>query len=817
MFLRLAMAVLFSFALLQGAKIELVKEGKSDYVILLPEKALPATVRAAKDLKEYVKKATGADLPLLRGEKSTKPAVKMGFLKVTEPEGFIIKAEGKDLHISGDDSKGDPEVIGFFTSARTGSWYGVCAFLHEYAGVRWLFPGEKGEYVPKSKNLSFEIETVKKAPFMEFRKFGPIFFRDKSKKKEDKEISVWARRNGTGYSRGFDGSHSWHFWEQSTDLFLKHPEFFPLINGRRQAAGGHYMKICTTNPGALDTFARYIIDKQRKRTSVMQTLSPSDGLGFCECDRCRALDTVRPDGSVSLTDRIVTYCNEMAKRVNKELPEQTFGLYAYSVFADPPEKTVLAPNITVMNVKNCSSISYYVPAERKKHLEQLLSWRKRLKRLYFYSYPEGMGGLDMPCANAESIRELYKNLVAADIRGFSMNLSSSMAACGLNHYLYARMSFDPNQDFEKLYADALNAAYGKNAPLIRSYFADVENRLRRFVMAGVEENVGMGFVKRIPDTFTRDTYKGLYESWIAKLRKAEKEETDSGMKARLGMLRLNLEYAETTRQLVAHSMAILKKADRKLIDEAVKLAAAREDMQMKMAKLPDNHNISYVKKRADQFRLALDSAVFKIMQAGGVREITAPTVTGKVKVDGVFDEPFWKNLTPGVIESAMHDGKPFAVKGKFRAALCGDELLLGFEYEEPRMAFVADNLKKPQTRVWDENNLDIFLDPSGDGSCYYHIISNSLGTIFTEKMVNGKSETWVGKVRSAAKARNNGWDVELAIPLKELAGTKVWKNKTWGFNCARVRRTVNPPEYSCWSCTFGKFNVPGRFGRIHFK
>ena len=181
---------------------------------------------------------------------------------------------------------------------------------------------------------------------MEFRKFGPIYFKERSKSKLNKEIHIWARRNGTGYSRGFDGSHSWAFWERSTDLFLTHPEYFPLINGKRQAIGGQYMKICTTNPGALDTFARYIIQKQRKRTDVMQTLSPSDGLGFCECANCRALDTVNPDGSVSLTDRIVTYCNEMAKRVNKELPEQHFGLYAYSVFAEPPVKTVPSSTIS---------------------------------------------------------------------------------------------------------------------------------------------------------------------------------------------------------------------------------------------------------------------------------------------------------------------------------------------------------------------------------------------------------------------------------------------------------------------------------------
>ena len=39
----------------------------------------------------------------------------------------------------------------------------------------------------------------------------------------------------------------------------------------------------------------------------------------------------------------------------------------------------------------------------------------------------------------------------------------------------------------------------------------------------------------------------------------------------------------------------------------------------------------------------------------------------------------------------------------------------------------------------------------------------------------------------------------------------------WGMNFCRVRRTVNPGEYSCWSPTFGDFNRPERFGRIVVK
>ena len=283
------------------------------------------------------------------------------------------------------------------------------------------------------------------------------------------------------------------------------------------------------------------------------------------------------------------------------------------------------------------------------------------------------------------------------------------------------------------------------------------------------------------------------------------------------MIRRNLDYAETTRRLVLTSLGILNKYSPEEVEKAVKLAVKRETVQKSMAKLPDNHNTPYVKKRADQFRLALDSAVFKIMKAGGARNTVAVPVRGAVKLDGVLDEKFWQEAKLETIESAMLDSRPLQVKSSLRAVVVNDELHLGIECMEPRMSFLKDNLKKRNSRVWDENNLDIFIDPSGNGSYYFQIIVNSLGTLYTGKLVNGKSTLWNGNVRAGAKYFKDRWCVEIAVPLKELANGKEWKNKAWGFNCARVRRTVSPPEYTCWSCTFGKFNMPGRFGKIHFK
>ena len=52
---------------------------------------------------------------------------------------------------------------------------------------------------------------------------------------------------------------------------------------------------------------------------------------------------------------------------------------------------------------------------------------------------------------------------------------------------------------------------------------------------------------------------------------------------------------------------------------------------------------------------------------------------------------------------------------------------------------------------------------------------------------------------------------------KKMVSSKDYLGDIWGMNFCRVRRTVNPSEYSCWSPTFGDFHRPERFGRIVIK
>ncbi|HAH88322.1 MAG TPA: hypothetical protein DCL60_13225, partial [Armatimonadetes bacterium] len=50
------------------AALTIVDGGKSDYEIVVAKNALPITVRAAQDLQEYVQKATGAKLEIVKAD-----------------------------------------------------------------------------------------------------------------------------------------------------------------------------------------------------------------------------------------------------------------------------------------------------------------------------------------------------------------------------------------------------------------------------------------------------------------------------------------------------------------------------------------------------------------------------------------------------------------------------------------------------------------------------------------------------------------------------------------------------------------------------
>lgn len=126
--------------------------------------------------------------------------------------------------------------------------------------------------------------------------------------------------------------------------------------------------------------------------------------------------------------------------------------------------------------------------------------------------------------------------------------------------------------------------------------------------------------------------------------------------------------------------------------------------------------------------------------------------------------------------------------------------------------------------LWEQEVVEIFLDPFGDGLCYFEIEINPLNTvtdIVARRTWTGlkKDITWDCKgLETAVGTLAYGWVVGFRIPFASLGDCHPEKNPVWRANFYRIDRPLNQPrELSAWSPTFvGTFHVPYRFGTVRF-
>ncbi len=799
-----------------------VKNGKSDYVIVLSSKAQQQVVRAAaNDLRTYIFKATGAKLPIVKeAQKGSRPAFMLGFIPVDKPEGFVVKTQGRDIHISGNDTAGDVYNNHWANGARVGTWFGVADFLEKQLGIRWFFPGDLGEFVPKRADWDVPELNYSDAPRFESRRLG-YQTRKGMSPKQVLEMQLFMRRNRVGHTNSWCAWHSWLHYLKKEDYFNKHPEYFAYVGGRRLAtySHGHGLQICTTNPKALDQMAENMMEdlRKRKRPSMLP-LSPNDGGQMCECANCQALDDgLRPDGSRIMTTRMMTYANEMAKRITKHFPNQTFGMYAYSFYAEGVSKVKVHPSVTIMEVLNDSGLSYYNPQIRANHLKNLKAWRSVLNKLFYYATPEGMGGLELPCGQFRNISMLYDNLYAAGVTGIDMNNTTSYTASALNNYFFLKYAWGGIKDREKFYAETLRDCYGKTAaPVMKAYFEDIEKRFEKYAKNGLQENRSMGYVPRYPGVL-QQVYPGLAENWLPKLKAAATKTADKGQKARIQLAIDNLEYCKVTVRLfaVASKLVVAARPDAKLAAEALKLTQMRKTMLQKTRPLPGNSPADTAGTERT-YRLPFDANVFSFMMASSARKSGSTTrIAAAPQLDGKLDEAFWKNIKPMRIELNKDNANPFKVGADLYLARHNGELYMGIRCEEPMMAKNQDSGVRPDSPVWDENCIDLFF-ATPDKKCF-QLVFNSLGTARSFYKDGKKNLPWDSKSVVKTFRGKDFWSAEVKLPLSSMYSSKEFLGDIWGMNFCRARRTVAPEEYSCWSPTFGDFHRPERFGRIIIK
>ncbi|MBP5183346.1 MAG: hypothetical protein J6331_10015, partial [Lentisphaeria bacterium] len=173
MFRKLSAILLWGAALsamqLAAADFALVMDGKAVSAVIVKKNAPPPVKYGAQELSLYLGKITMASPQIAEkridglynvfvgtaedAELSAKAGLVPGTLK---EDGFLLNASGDGLYIVGANPRG--------------ALYGCYEILKKYGGIRWLVPGDDGEYVPSRSSVSVPEQKSIHNPFLRERK-----------------------------------------------------------------------------------------------------------------------------------------------------------------------------------------------------------------------------------------------------------------------------------------------------------------------------------------------------------------------------------------------------------------------------------------------------------------------------------------------------------------------------------------------------------------------------------------------------------------------------------------------------------------------
>ncbi len=190
-----------------------------------------------------------------------------------------------------------------------------------------------------------------------------------------------------------------------------------------------------------------------------------------------------------------------------------------------------------------------------------------------------------------------------------------------------------------------------------------------------------------------------------------------------------------------------------------------------------------------------DDSLFKARKS-----ITAIRISKPPKIDGIMDEPFWKDVPAGkdFVEYGPRNGTvpPFATE--IRVAYDDNALYISAVMLDPHPDSILKEFgRRDQVDQLTTDYISFDILPYNDGLNMYEFKVTPAGLQNDCKYsAVGQDITWDAVWQSAAKITPTGWVVEIAIPYSALRFPRIDK-QVWGINFWRSLHRRN--EWSTWS------------------
>ncbi|MBE1302057.1 MAG: hypothetical protein GJ680_19395 [Alteromonadaceae bacterium] len=190
-----------------------------------------------------------------------------------------------------------------------------------------------------------------------------------------------------------------------------------------------------------------------------------------------------------------------------------------------------------------------------------------------------------------------------------------------------------------------------------------------------------------------------------------------------------------------------------------------------------------------------------------------PKLTESVSIDGKIDESVWQRAAQIQLNNITWPDENTTPNVKTTVSYFenGDTLFIAFKAQDPE----PDNIRafyNDRDRIWRDDLVGVKLDPYNDHRQVFQFFSNALGVQAdsTENVVtNRESDAWDGLWDSSGQVTDTGFEVEMAIPLRNFNFNPKTGKQTWAIEFVRFyprdeRQRISNQQIDrnndCWSC-----------------
>ena len=818
--------------------ITLVENGKPLVMVVVPADVNSSLESLAHTLSKYILLSTKAEIPV------QKEPADIGLIKIHLGNTSYVK--NLNLGIEKLDADGfvisfpDDKNIVIIGGSEFGTEFGVYEFLERYIGIRWLFPGELGEYIPCYETLKISTKEVQQEPIFFSRFFSGL---------KGKEQADWARYNRMHHRVRFHHNLLRLF---PPETYTKiHPQFFPIKEKETRYLPKdnktHGWQPCFSSEGIVEEAIKNICEyftKNPERTSY--SLGVNDEGGHCKCGEClaRVGDKKNSLGLRNYSDIYYEWCNAVVEGVLKKYPDKYFGLLAYSEVFDPPSKVKLnshiIPYMTYERLK-------WADKEIEKEGQKLTGeWAKFASTLGWYDYIYGKprDHYITPRVWFHKMAEYYRFAYENNVRAlYAEAYPAADWREGPKLYLSLKLQWNPNLDVDKTLKEWYECAVGKEAaPYLAEYFAFWEEY----------------WTKRIPQSeWFKSGRKNQYldfnsSNYLVPLRIDDMVKCEQLLK--LVVEKAGTEKEKSRANFFLSSFEGWRKNLSSFLNKFEQLTELEKISQLKdevllfavnnyknwVEKLPPNSftdsiylKIGLLMEKAGKkgaWAQAFDNSpwaksnirwlksfVYNIHPAIiNSDSLSAEFTSIPPKIDGILDDKCWLKAKKvddfREYQSDILVSQPTLVG----VAYDSDNLYLAYLCMEKNMGDLVTEIQEHDGRVWRDDCIEFFVVPSSNGDKFYQIIVSASEIKYDAYITN---TGWNPQYSAKVYKGDLFWTVEMAIPFVSFAEKKPNSGSRWKVNFTRQRQSGKEKnkEISGWRFTAGNNLSPDKFGFLLFR